>query len=89
MPFLFRGPNKLVGTQALPPEPSNILAVLPKPPDAPTVTLAGPRALTKVYLNEKMQEIVQIVIEARFAAIKSLCECPLKVCFFEVYRGDN
>lgn len=59
--FFFGNSDKLVGAQALPPEFFNILATV----------FEGSKALSKVYTNKDIQNIICAVIKARPVAAKS------------------
>lgn len=76
---LFNDLNKFANTQALPLKPLNILVVV-------FVNLG---ALSRVYTNDKVQDIIQVVIEAKPAVVKSSYKHSHKTRFFDVYRGDN
>lgn len=56
--LLFRGQDKLADTQTLPPRSFNILAVLQKSSDVPTITCIDSRAPPRVYSNKKIEDII-------------------------------
>ena len=77
LPSLFGDPDKLASAQAL----------LPEPPNVPVVAPVGTPPRT--YSNEKVQGIIQTVIEASTVAKEGPRGHPLKARFPDVYRGDN
>lgn len=79
LPFLFRGLNKFADAQVSLSRPFNILVI----------AFADVEALAKVYLNEKMQDIIQAIIEARPATVEDPCKCLFKACFPDIYKSDN
>ena len=85
----FRGLDKLAGAQAPPLEPSNVFTVAPGSLDASAVAPVSSKALLRVYLNEKVQDIIWIVIEAKIAATKNPREYPFKAQLPNIYWGNN
>lgn len=53
------------------------------------VVFAGLRAPLRVYLNEKVKNIIQEIIEARFTATKSPYKYYFKARFPDIYRSNN
>lgn len=78
LPF-FDNSDKLVGAQVLPLKSFNILAV----------AFTDPKTLLRVYTNEKVQDIICAIIEARFISTKSLYEYSLKVWLLNIYKDNN
>ena len=86
LPLLFKSPDKLAGTQALLSGHFNITATPLGLPNVLTVTLIGSGALSRVYSNEEIQEIIWTIIEARLVAIEKPCKHLFKAYFFDIYR---
>lgn len=61
----------------------------PKLPNLLAIAFAEPGPSQRVYTNKDIQEIICIVIEARFTAVKGPHECFLKAYFFDVYKNNN
>lgn len=86
---LFKGLNKLVSAQASLSGPSNILVVTLKPFNVLIKVFIDLTALPNVYLNEKLQDIIWVIIKTRPTAAKGLYECFLKTRFPNSYKSDN
>lgn len=72
-------PDKLAGTLAPPSRPPNTLAAI----------FAGPGALSRVYTNEDVQDIICAIMKTRLATAESPCERLFKTCFLDIYRSNN
>lgn len=63
----------------VPSKPLNILAI----------ALASPGDPSKIHSNKDVQDIIQVVIEARSAAAKIPLERLFKAWFPDVYKSNN
>lgn len=81
----FRGSNKLADTKTPPLWLFNVSAMVPRPLNILATAPIGSKALPKVYSYAKMQDIIQIMIEAKLAAIKNLHKRFLQARFLDVY----
>lgn len=86
LPLSFKSLDKLTNTQTLLLESFNLPASTLKPLNILSTVFAGFKALSKIYFNEKLQDIIQIVIKTRFATTIKPCECFFKACFLMFIR---
>ena len=70
VPLPFGGSNKLAETQAPLPRPSNVPIVAPRPSNALAAVFVDFEALSRIYSNEEVQDIIQTVIKAKPTATK-------------------
>ena len=85
----FGGLDEYTGAQTPLPRPSNVPIVFSGPSDVPTAAFVGSEAPPRVYSNEKVQDIIQTVIETKPAAIKDPQKCLQKAWLPDVYRSNN